>query len=214
MMRQIALLLSLAVALVGCGQSQAVREERAVSEAQTGAGATKPAGEKAVFDFPIQRGQYIFIGHEAGAKDKDDYDMGVNPISMDHILDKAVPEKWDMQIAVEPATDEKGEKVWKSEIVWRASDADGSMHQRLLLKWVFKVPDGKKVELLPIERVDATKEKGIDGLQFYKIPYAKVEGEVYYILVAIGNREDLFPKAITIAKKYFMFSWSHWATLE
>jgi hypothetical protein len=186
----------------------------AEGSAKTGAAAPKAAGEKGVFDFPLQRGQYIFIGYETGVKDKSKDDLGVEPISRNHILDKAVPEKWDMRIAVEPAPDEKGEKVWKTVMAWRASDADGSMYQRVALTWMLKVPAGKKVEQLPIEKVDASKEKGIDGLQFYKIPYAKVEDEVHYVLVAIGNKEDLFPKAITIPKKYPIFSWSNWLELK
>jgi hypothetical protein len=182
--------------------------------AKKGAAAPKAAGEKGVFDFPLQRGQYIFIGYETGVKDKSKDELGVEPISRDHILDKAVPEKWDMQIAVEPAPDEKGEKVWKIAMVWRANDADGVMCQRVALTWMLKVPAGKKVELLPIEKVDVSKEKGIDGLQFYKISYAKVEDEVHYVLVAIGDKKDLFPKVIAIPKKYPIFSWSNWNELK
>ena len=169
-------------------------------------GASGAGSEAKVFSFALQKGQYIFIGRETGAKGKGELDQGVDSIGRLHILPDTTS-TWDLRVTVQPAAGENEEKVWKWEAVWRASDPDGTMHPRTSQTWQDTIPRDKKVEAVPIEKVDASKETGVDGLQFYKIPYAKVDDETHYLIIAIASNEDLFPKAISIPKKYFTWTW-------
>jgi hypothetical protein len=167
-----------------------------------------------VFDSPLQRGQYVFIGEDNGIKSKNVMENSVGPLGAIRIDPEAVSEKWVLQIAAQPSTGAKGEKIWNWDAAFLANDQDGSMHQRAVFRLRSTVSGDKKLETVKIEKVDASKEAGVEGLQLYKIPYAKVGGETYYIIVTIANQEELFPKAITLSGNYSTYSWHNWLQLK
>jgi len=180
-------------------------------------GPTQPApqSQAKVFHFLLQKGQYTFIGRETGTKGKGEMDQGVDPIARLRILPNTKSATWELRVTVQPVVDKNGENVWKWEVVWRYGAPDGSMHPRFTSTWQDTIPRDKKAEAVPIEMVDASKEKGVEGLQLYKFPYAKVDDETYYVIIAIADKTDLFPKAISVPKKYIIWNWGgNWPSFD
>lgn len=159
----------------------------------------KEVGEPRVLTLAIPKGQYLFVGSYRGPTGGGEPGPVIRPEGQFHVSADAGSDGWDIQMTFEKAVTEDAEKVWKWKAVVRAKAPDGSMQQRgacaekdIVRRFY------KPVREVPIEIVDASKEKGIEGLSFYKIPYANVAGETRYVVVAMSNNVDLFAKAITV----------------
>ena len=181
----------------------------------------EPAFEPKVLTLPIQKGQYVFVGSCLGPQQGGSGPgPEIMPAGRFHISAEAASDAWDIQITFEKTTNEDSEKVWNWKAVIRAKAPDGSMKQQepCAEGWDMTRFYDKPVQEVPIAMADASKETGIEGLQFYKIPYVKVRvgGEVHYVVIATGKTMELFPKAITIPKPGFSdWNWKeNWRELK
>lgn len=163
------------------------------------------------FTFHLQRGQYVFLGLEPGTKVQNESDRGIWHPKKVYIDPASKSEKWDLEIVLSaPEVGNDGSKVWKWKAVWCKADSRGVMREQSSQQWQIEAEAKQKVEDVSVEKVDVSKEKGIDGLEFYKIPMTKIDGETYSVVVAIGDKKELFPKAITVAKRFILFDWETW----
>ena len=183
--------------------------------AATSPNISAPGDEAKVFTFALKKGEYIFIGPETGTKGKEESEKGVDSIAQLRIDPNTMAAAWEVQITLQPSVDEKGGKTWKWALALRYSDNDGVMQDKMTRNGPFSVAAGKKVEALEIVMIDATKEVGVEGLVYFKIPYAEVDGEKNFLIVAIAKNPGAFAKAIPIPKKYIHWDWNKgWGTYK
>lgn len=62
-----------------------------------------------------------------------------------------------------------------------------------------------------VEKIDISKETAIEGFSSFKLPYAQVDGESHFLVVAFGGNVEPFKKTMAISKTYIMYiNWDNW----
>jgi hypothetical protein len=172
-------------------------------------------GEAKTFTIPLQKGDYVFVGLDTGNKGKTEREKGVQFLQRARIDPETQAAAWELQITFQPPKDDQGAKTFEGTVAWRYGDTSGVLRERISGDWHSVVPADKEVKAIPIEKDDASKEVGVEGLTYYRIPFAEVDGEKHGLVVAITQDKDLFAKAITVPKKFILFNWkNNWVTLK
>lgn len=176
----------------------------------------EPAFDPRVLTLPIQKGQYVFVGAYTGSHGGTQPGRDIRPSGRFHVSADAGSDEWEVRITMEKITTDDAEKVWKWEAAIRALAPYGFMQQREACADEDMIDHHEKpVQEVLIEKVDASREAGVQGLQFYKIPYVKVQGEVRYVVIATSSNMDLFPKAVAIPTWVDDWNWKEeWRELK
>jgi hypothetical protein len=181
-----------------------------VGSAYAAAPTTQDTGGVQTFDFPINKGQFIFVGKEMGTNVKNEAEQGTVPIARWHVLSGAATEKWNLRISIATVVGPSGERVLKFGAALQTTRVDGSPVDRIRMSWHDEFAAGDIADLTPVQAVDVSKGTGIDEFQLYNISYAKIGDGTRYVIVAIANSGESFSKAISIPKRYVLFDWSQW----
>ena len=157
-------------------------------------------GQKA-FDIRIAKGQYYFTAlGNTGQKN-------VIPLSGARYMVDA-----DLKITIHPGVSEEGERVWRHEERTQGVKVPGSPTVWDQQNCQDRVKEGKALEDVRATLEDISKLAGIGGVQIYRIPYGKVNGEIRFILIVLADTPDPFSKILTVPKTeaYAKYNWDVW----
>ena len=173
---------------------------------------TTPQGASYDANIPLAAGDYLFLGTRAGPESKvNAEDLGTTPMNYLQ-LDPATKRPWDLRFVVYPPKGiVDGKWTWRIEEVFRTTDPTGAMYDHITMRYDVSAPGGAKVENLEIRRISVQRN---DGLDMDVIPYALVDGEMRYFVVAKGKSFEPFAKAITIPKSFILWRWSNPSALK
>ena len=162
------------------------------------------------FDFEIQRGQCVFVGHDAGTLERYDVAHGTNPVFFIMASRQSTEEKMTLRVLVDLKDGKLASFPWDFKaVLFTRKDHEGpatSWHDEAdPYTRLFSRGAKRLVELVPVvaEEVkapDATVKK-------YKIPYLKVDGEIRYISVVIGDKQEDIKALVKIPQTFAFFQW-------
>lgn len=163
-------------------------------------------------DFEIQRGQYVFVGYDAGTKERYDVEHGMDPRFLVTVARQSAEEKMTMRVSVDLKDGKLASFPWN----FKAALFTRKDHEGPTTSWhdthnpyVRLSPGGNKrlVELVPVavEEVNVLDAK----VKKYKIPYLKVDGETRYIVVIIGDKQEDVKAAVKIPRVFVFFKWEN-----
>jgi len=172
--------------------------------------ANKGSENAEVGKFDLALGDYVFIGLDTGSKGKDPLEIRTIPLEADRVRPDAVEGKWTLKISVWPDKTTRNEQQWKIRVVLEGQTKDGAFP--FIDRTYRDMPENQKATSPALIRLlDRTKDTAIDGLRVFKVPYAMVDGEEHNLVFAIGNKPELFPKAIQVPRTYIMYTkWDNW----
>ena len=205
MMKRFPSAASIAVAILLCACGVAPAD---TAPAETAPAKQVPALENTKeFDFPIQRGEYLFMGQESGRKGKSKYDLGTIPLVEIHVAPDAVSQQWNLHVAVQRSDNGDGTSGWLFGARVECGQGENPRKTQLKIRYQDASTTKQKVEMVSFEKVDASKDAGIKGFQIYRLPYGKIDGELRYLLVCIAKTTEPFKRSITIPQNYIFFKW-------
>jgi len=153
------------------------------------------------FNFSVKKGQYFLWAFSTTAE------KVIRPLGAVHCS-----EDYELVLTVFPTEQKQDQTVWRQEMKFRQVGKDN---------WGgIQVQDsiGEKLQIedAPAILEDVSKIGSLAGIQLWRIPYGKVNGETRSILLAIADDTDVFaklfmlPKTPQYEKHDWKKSWAEW----
>jgi hypothetical protein len=161
-------------------------------------------------EFAIARGDYVFLGIDTGTKDKHKEDLGIIPIGKFRVAGDAASDAWRLEIHAKKAisTQNRGDAAgWLFRSVLFTKYPDGHPKRSIGYHWGDPVNPGVEAEDLPLKATGDSSGNSRNSFRLVYLPFAKANGEVHRLVIAIGPEIPAFQDAIVIPKTYFLFSW-------
>jgi hypothetical protein len=151
-----------------------------------------------VFTFHLKKGQYLLSAFgRTGART-------IRPLGGDHFR-----EDCDVTITIQPGARESGQII--NQVAWRVEEKTRQTGSGTwgAIKLQDKVEDKADVTDIEATLQDISKEASLGGIQIYRIPYGKADGEIHSFILAIADTPEPFPMIFTIPKTavFAKFEW-------